>query len=88
MYTPSTPLEEVDTRGDLVLPILAFISGVSTAALGQLVAEAIMSLVRDRKDPISNVTLRIEREKLGERVLLDIEGSPDAVVAALRSLSD
>jgi hypothetical protein len=83
---PSDSVESIELRGDLLLPILEFASGVATGALGQLVADAVSDLVRRRKPPPTRVHLRVLTEEDGDRVTLDIEGSGAQVVRALRDL--
>jgi hypothetical protein len=83
---PSGSLEPIELRGDLLLPILEFASGVATGALGQLVADAVTDLVHRRKPSASRVRLRILTMRDGRRVAMDMEGSCDEVVRALREL--
>ena len=83
---PSESLEAIELRGDLLFPILEFVSGVATGALGQLVADAVGDLVRRRKPSPTRVHIRVLAEEDGKRVTLDMQGSGDQVVEALREL--
>jgi hypothetical protein len=83
---PGNSLEPIELRGDLLLPILEFASGVATGALGQLVADAVNDLVHRRKPPPNRVHLQVVTTRDGQRVTLDLEGSSDEVARALREL--
>jgi len=76
----------VAVRGELILPIIEFASGVAVGAVGQLVADGIIALVKKLKRPPAKVRIRVIVKRGDEPVTIDIEGNLSHVVETLREL--
>ena len=86
MSVPEPDRELVTLRGDLLIPILEFVGGVASGALGQMVADSITDLLDRRKQRPDRMEVEIQRKTKGKKEVLHIVGEVDDVLKAIRKL--